>query len=88
MVLYCDFETFLVPVEDNGTASKIVTKKITQTQWIFMFLRVAQDPKYNGDIFAYSGPDVFDIFFNHFKEQEKIVSDVPSKVVKMNPLTE
>ena len=26
IVLYCDFETFLVPVEDNGTASKTVTE--------------------------------------------------------------
>ena len=28
------------------------------------------------------------VFFNHLKEQEEFVSDVLSKVVKMNPLTE
>ena len=29
-----------------------------------------------------------DVFFNHLKEQEEFVSDVLSKIVKMNQLTE
>ena len=29
-----------------------------------------------------------DLFFSHLKEQEEFVSDVLSKVVKMNPLSE
>ena len=63
MVLYCDFETLLIPVEDNGTASKTVTKELHKPGG-FSCLRVAQESKYNGDIFTYSGPDVF---FNHLK---------------------
>ena len=51
-------------------------------------LRVVQDLKYSEDIFTYRRPDVMDVFFNHFKEQEEFESDVLSKVVKMNPLTE
>ena len=87
MVLYCDFETILVPVDDNGTVSNIVTKELHKPSG-FSCLRVAQDPKYNGDIFTDSGSDVMDVFFNHLKEQEEFLSDVLSKVVKMNPLTE
>ena len=87
MILYCNFETFLVPVEDNGTASKKVTKELHKPIGVSC-LRVAQDPKYTGDIFTYSGPDVMDVFFNHLKEQEEFISYVLSKVVKMNPLTE
>ena len=59
MVLFCDFETFLVPVEDLPSG-------------IFC-LRVAQDPKYTEDIFIYSGPYVMNVFFNHLKEKEKFV---------------
>ena len=66
MVLYCDFETFLVPVEDNRTASKTVTKEPS----VFSCLRVARDPKYTGDISKYSGSDLLDIFFNSLKEHE------------------
>ena len=62
-------------------------ERITQPSG-FSCLRVAQDPKYNGDIFTYSGPDVMDVFFNHLKEQEEFVSDVLSKVVKMNTLSQ
>ena len=87
MILYRDFETFLVPVKDSGTTSKTVTKELHKPSE-FSCLRVAQEPKYTGDIFTYSGPDVMDIFFNHLKEQEEFVSDALSKVVKMNPLTE
>ena len=87
MVLYYDFETFLVPVEDNGTVSKTVTKELHKPSG-FSCLCVAQDPKYTGDIFTNSGPDVMDVFFSHLKEREEFVSDVLSKVVKMNPLTE
>ena len=87
MVLYCDFETFFISVEDNRTASRIVTKELHKPSG-FSCLRVAQDPKYTEDIFTYSGPDVMDVFFNHLKEQEELVWDVLSKVVKMNPLTE
>ena len=87
MALYCDFETFLVPVEDNGTASKIVTKELHKPIG-FCCLPVAQDSKYTGDIFTHSGPDVMVAFFNHLKQQEEFVSDALSKVVKMNPLTE
>ena len=68
MVLYCDFETFLIPVEDNRTASRTVTKELHKPSG-FSCLRVAHDPKYTGDIFTYSGPDVMDVFFNHLKEQ-------------------
>ena len=87
MVLDCNFETFLVPVEDNETASKTVTKELHKPIGCFC-LRVAQDTKYTRDIFTYSGQDVMDIFFSHLKEQEGFVSDVFSKVAKMNPLSE
>ena len=70
MVLYCDFKIFLVPVEDNGTASKTVTKELHKSSG-FSCLRVAQDPKYTEDIFTYSGPDVLDVLFN-LKEQEEV----------------
>ena len=43
MVLYYDFEIFLVSVEDNGTASNIVTKELHKPSG-FSCLRVAQDP--------------------------------------------
>ena len=66
MVLYFDFETFLFPVEENGTTSKTVTKELNKPSG-FSCLRVAQDPKYTGDIFTYSGPDVMDVFFSNLK---------------------
>ena len=87
MVLYCHFETFRVPVEDNGTASKTVTKELHKPSG-FSYMRVAQDPKYTGDIFTYSGPNVIDVFISHLNEQEEFVSDVLLKVVKMIPLSE
>ena len=74
-------------MKDNRTATRTVTKELHK-QSGFSCLRVAEDPKYTGDIFTYSGPDVMDVFFNHLKEQEEFVSDVLSKVVKMNSLTE
>ena len=83
MALYCEFEKYLVPVEDNGTASKTVTKELHKPSG-FSSLSVAQDRKYTGDIFTYSEPDVMDAFFNHLKQQEEFVSDVLSQVVKMN----
>ena len=86
MVLYCDFETYLIPVKDNGTASKTVTKELHKPSG-FSCLRVTQYPKYTGDIFTYSGPDVMDVFFNDLKEQE-FASDVLSKVLKMIQLAE
>ena len=64
-----------------------VTKELHKPSG-FSCLRVAQGPKYTGDIFTYSGPDVMDVFFRHLKEQEEFVSDVLSNVVKMNPLSE
>ena len=87
MALYCDFETFLVPVEDSCTTSKTVTKELHKPSGVSCLL-VAQDPKYTEDIFTYSGPDVIDVFINHLKEQEEFVSDVISKVFKMNSLSE
>ena len=87
MVLYCHFVAILVPVEDNGTTSKTVTKEIHKPSG-FSCLRVAKDSTYTRDISTYSGPDVMDVFFNHFKEQEEFVFDVLSKIMKMNPLTE
>ena len=38
--------------------------------------------------FYLNEPDVMDVFFNHLKEQEVFVSEVLSKVVKMNQLSE
>ena len=48
MVLYCDFEIFLVPVEDNETASKTITKELHNPSG-FSCLCVAQDSMYTGD---------------------------------------
>ena len=83
MVVYFDFETFLVPVEENENSSKTITKELHKPSG-FSCLRGAQDPKYPCDIFTYSGPNVMDVFFKHLKEQEEFVSGVRSKVVKMN----
>ena len=81
MVLYSDFETLVVTVEDNGTTSKKVTKELHKYSG-FSCLRVTQDSKYTEDMFTCSGPDVMDVFFSHLKEQEVFVSDVLSKVIK------
>ena len=78
MVLYCDFQTFLVPVEDNGTASKTVRKELYKSSG-FSCLRVSHDPKYTGDICTYSGPDAMHVFFYHLKEQEELYSQMSLK---------
>ena len=53
MVLYCDFETFMVQVDPNGTKSKSITKELHKLNR-FSCLRLAQDPSYTGDIFTHS----------------------------------
>ena len=84
-ILYFNLETFVVPVEDNGTTSKAVTKELLKPSG-FSCLRVAQDLKYNGDN-TYSGPDVMDIF-NQLIKLEEFATDVLSKAVKISPLSE
>ena len=64
-VLYADFETFLVPAEENKeNASNTKVRKLHKPSE-FACLRVSQVPEFNGEIFTYSEEDSMTVFFEH-----------------------
>ena len=56
-MLYAEFEAFLVPVEENKeSASNTKVRQLLKPSW-FACLFVSKVPKFNGEIFTYSGED-------------------------------
>ena len=85
MVLCCNFETFLIPMEDNVPASKSKQKKCKKQ--VDFPACVSHKILYSPEIFfTYSGLDVMAVFFNKLKEKEEFVSYVLSKIVKMKSI--
>ena len=63
--LYCDFESYLQPVTDNGN---IVNEHVPSG---FCCLRVSRYPEYETPPVVYSGPGVMERFFQHLRAEKK-----------------
>ena len=66
--LYCDFESFLVPVKDDDSTSNTKPRELHQPNGGFTCLRGAQVPEHNGKLFTYSGDNLMTVFYEHLKD--------------------
>ena len=69
-VLYADFETFLVPAEENKESDSNAKVRQLHKHSGFACLRVSQVPEFNGEIFTYCGEDSMTAFFEHIRDQD------------------
>ena len=87
-VLYADFEAFLVPAKENKESASNTKVRQLHKPSVFACLRISQIPKFNGEIFTYSGEDSMTIFFEHIRDQNHYVRSILSDVKPMKTLTE
>ena len=86
-VLYADFETFLVPAEENKKSASNTNVRQLHKPSGFACIRVSQVPEFNREIFTYSGEDSMAVFFEHLRNQDHYVRSVLSDVKPMNTLS-
>jgi hypothetical protein len=84
--LVCDFESFLVPVEDDyGYRGTRVIEEHEVSG--FACHRVTHFECYQTDPVVYSGPDVMDKFYEHVLRESQIIANIIDDNKKMLPLT-
>ena len=86
LALYCDFESFLIPVKDDDSTSNTKARELHQPSG-FACHRVAQVPEHNGKLFIYSGDNVTTVFYDHLKDQEAYIKKVLSEKLPMKQLS-
>ena len=84
--LYADFVAILVPSEENKESASNTTVRQLHKPSGFACLRVSQVPKFNGEIFTYSGEDSMTVFFEHIRDQDQYVRSILSDVKPMKTL--
>ena len=88
LVLYADFEAFLVPTEETKVSASNTKVRQLHKPSGFACLRVSQVPEVNGKIFTYSGENSMTVFFEHIKNQDRYVRSIISDMKPMKTLTE
>jgi len=80
-VLYCDFESYLQPVIDDGN---LVNKHVPSG---FCCLRVSQYPEHETPPVTYSGLDVMERFFQHLQSEKSEICKILGLQAPMARLT-
>ena len=90
--LFCDFECFLTPVDDEDRDAVEFDRGIRPIDEHrvsgFCCYRVSEYPKYQTDPVVYSGPDVMSRFYEHVMAQSRTLSEIVKEGIAMIPLTE
>jgi len=81
--LVCDFESFLVPVDDTTDTRKIDQHEVSG----FCCYRVTQYEQYQTPPVVYSGPDPISKFYEHVVSESHLLNQIVSYQVPMQLLT-
>jgi hypothetical protein len=81
-VIYADFESCLVSVNDKPT---VVDEHVPSG---FCAYTVACDPEFQTEPLVYSGPDCMDVFYDHLAKEQQRIIDIIKRNMAMIPLTD
>jgi uncharacterized C2H2 Zn-finger protein len=80
-VIYADFESCLVPVQDR---SNVIDEHVPSG---FCAYTVSTDSEFETEPFLYSGPDCMEVFYEHLAQEQARIVDIMRLNVDMLPLT-